>query len=169
MNAHARMAANDEPRSSGVWGYSTPSAYDSYVIFCVGHEIARQAAFKAWALANGIGFKSLLGSYKGQSETSFMVNDKQFFACDRWWADQETILRLSPLYRNGTLYGTREAALWRPSMVRSAFGDDLFVQVKGPEPIGTMREVTREYALAQSCWTYDPQSGLYWVAEQRKH
>lgn len=151
----ARVIMDPGPSSNqGIQGWSTQCPFDSYVIFCVGQSILRQKQFMAWAEAQQIGFKALCGSYKGQSENSFIVNQKDFLRCGVWWKGEESALILSKLYRNGTLYGSRKATLYYIDRRPGGWHKE----------IGSFRNVSREYALKQDNWTLDPTTGEYYVA-----
>jgi len=132
--------------SSGVWGRSTPAAYEDYIIFCVGQNPVKIAAFKSWALGR-FGFKSLIGSYKGQTEHSFIVNAKHFPEIADWTNGEESIL-----YLEANPGGYRKATL------KYLDGRE--------EPCGHFVPITnREYVLRQESWTYDPTSGEYYVCQ----
>ena len=149
IHQHENFSTN-----SGVQGWSSPCTFSSYLIFCVGNDIARESAFRAWAAENGIGFKNLTGKYKGTTERSFIVNFDNYFLCSHWFKDQESVLYLSPLYRNKQLFGERLAVLF---------------YINGPrKDLGKWRNVCKEYALKQDAWTYDIDADQYWVAEGGK-
>lgn len=140
-------------RTSGIWGSSTPSDFKTYVIFCVGNDPYREAAFRAWALENGIGFKSLKGCYKGQQENSFIINEENLGRCYRWFSREESILFIGPMYRNGRLYGNREAHLY-------------YLKTGEREDLGLFQWVPRSEALKEDAWTYDPTQDLYFICRK---
>lgn len=142
--------------ASGVCTHSSAEAFNAYVIFCVGNDIAREAAFKAWAADNGIHVKSLIGSYNGVSERSFMVNYQDAVRCWDWYSNEETVLGLAPLWDpvHNRMLGSRPASL--------IYISDYSVANK---KIGFFTEQSKEYALAQPSYTFDPSTGKYWVAE----
>lgn len=152
MNAVAPMSSYTA--ASGVWPTSSPVAFDEYAVFCVGNNKVREAAFKAWAVAHGIGFKELVGAYKGVTETSFIVNVKSLprIMRDVRLDGEESILLLGPRYREGRMHGDRLARLWFPAENRTV-------------PIGHFREASKAYAMSRDGWTFDPSDETYWVAE----
>lgn len=145
MNMHVNTSAH-----SGVWATSSASAGETYAIFCVGNDKVREAAFRAWASAEGIGFKSLFGSYKGKQEASFIVNEKDLPQCAGWYRDEESILILGPLHLTGKSRGSRDAYLWYPSTDEQIY-------------LGLFHETLRKYALTRDAWTFDPTTGSYYV------
>lgn len=134
----------------GVWGHSSPSHWDTYVVFCVGNDLVKEAAFRQWAHASNIGFKSLVGCYKGQTENSFIVNHKHFREVLPWIKREESVLILGANENMGGGKSMRPAKL-------------VFLEDNTEQDLGYFREVGREYALAQDAWTYDPQTCKYWV------
>ena len=147
--------------NQGVQGHSEPHMYNQYVIFAVG-DVLRQQQFKAWALDNKIGFKELVGSYKGVVEHSFIMNYETFLSkpLELWEfiKQEESVLILEKgVYLGGGKW-------YRPAYLR--YFDVAMETKRGP----TMRwrQVNREYALAQDSWTYDPSQELYFVAEEEK-
>ena len=126
--------------SPGLWAHSTTAAYENFVIFCVGQDPYRIAAFRSWAADKGIGFKSLVGCYKGQIEQSFIVNEKNLPFVERWTRDEESILHLASNPR-----GPRIATLRHRDGREEQLGH--FVAVIG-----------RDYALKKESWTYDPRT-----------
>lgn len=140
---------------SGIWGSSAASSTEYYIIFCVGNDLVRAAQFRSWALENKIGFKSLKGCYEGVQEDSFIVNYKDLNAVSPWFKDEESILILGPLFENGRLFGARRATLvYVGNETRPASSLEL----------GRFTAQPREYALKQKAWTYDPSTGVYYVA-----
>jgi predicted alpha/beta hydrolase len=155
------MHVNTAMATSGVQGWSTPTPYDEFIIFCVGNDIARESAFRAWAAENKIGFKNLIGAYKGVTERSFIVNAKNGLSCWQWYAKEESILRLSSMYRADPktglmrLYGTRLATL-------------IFIHNKLTPYLdfGHFIQVPRELALSKDAWTLDTTDNTYWITER---
>jgi hypothetical protein len=162
MNAYAQMTADNDAGDGGVWGYSSQSATESYVIFCVGDSIFREAAFKAWAASHIGGYKSLWGSYKGKTERSFIVNARYLNLTKKWWQDEETVLLLSPLIYGGRRYGSRKATLIEVVTVKS---DTHSYKALGTHTdLGFFRMVPGPWAIKQPCYTFDPTDKSYWVA-----
>lgn len=136
----------------GIWASSSASASESYLVFCVGNDILRESTFKAWAAEQCIGIKPLFGSYKGQSERSFIANRRFANELAPWIEGQESVLYLSPLFRFGRLWGRRRAAL-------------LYLADGRHEDLGHLTTTTYEEAMRRDCWTFDPTDGSYWVTE----
>lgn len=140
--------ANTSP-ASGVWGSSSQSAFDSFVIFCVGNDLYREAAFRGWALSNGVRFKSLKGSYKGTVENSFIVNAKDVERCIEWFAGEESVLVIGPRWRGGKMHGDREATL----VFNGGSLSDL----------GHFGYTAKEHAMTLEAWTYDPAEDVFYT------
>lgn len=93
----------------------------------------------------GIDYKAVMGVYKGDSETSFVVpvvsqslkESLVKIMLDKF--GQESVLELSPR--------------------RRAF----LLTKDGEKCIGNWKEVTREYATSQDSYTYDQRSEKYWA------
>lgn len=153
MNMHVSLEATVKS-SSGIWGYSTPTAYQTYAIFCVGNDKVREAAFRSWATANGIGFKSVFGCYEGVQEASFIINQKDLPRCFAWYSKEDSVLLLGPAYREGKMHGSREASLY-------------FLETGETRDMGRFLMVLREEALASDAWTYDPTLDAYFVCRHK--
>ena len=141
--------------NGGIWGHSSSSATDEYLIFCVGNDKVREAMFRSWATADNVGFKSLIGCYKGVTEAAFIVNLRQANKCHRWYENEATVLQLSGLFRDGVAYGRRHARL-----MDVAGGYEIAA-------LGAFRETPQAVALAQPSWTYDPATATYWTTTQQ--
>lgn len=120
------------------------------MIFCVGQNQILVSAFRAWATAGGIPFKSLKGSYRGRIEDSFIVAATNFPKVRKWADEQESVLHLGPC----------DARDRRPAT--------LIYQQGGREHLGLFRACGRNEALARSSWTYDPTQDLYFVTSRRE-
>lgn len=144
---------------SGVCGYSTVAGQSRYVIFSVGNDLIRPMQFRTWAGYNLIGFKSLVGMYKGVSEQSFIINAKDQDACRRWFAGQDTILALSP----ANARNHRQAHL--VDITADGYSLDYV-------DLGLFKAVTKNKALKLEAWTFDPQGsfqnpeGQYYITEK---
>lgn len=143
--------------ASGVWPGSTSALTSSFVIFSVGDDILRQAQFNAWAVANGLAFKRLIGSYKGQAEHSFICPAENLPMLSDWLTGQESVLHLGPLYRDGIAHGDREARL---GFLRE---DGTAVSPPATQRLGLYGWAPRDEALRQEAWTYDPTLDEYFI------
>lgn len=129
------------------------SNLEQFVIFAADND---KGSILTYALRNhGIGFKQLDGSYKGERETSYIVNARNWERIRSFWLieGQESILHLGPF-----LNGGREATLYYAEPVIAS------LDVRD-EPIGTFRQTTKEYALKQDAWTFDPSEAAYFICE----
>jgi len=136
-------------KDGGIWGHSSPIGANHYVIFAVGDDYITNAALKGWLFGHGIGFKPLLGSYKGKTEQSYITNYENLshlFAIGVL-KGQESILVLGPC---NSLDG-RPASL----MYLNPEGNALIKR----QDLGLFRSVSKTAAMAQDGWTYDPSNG----------
>lgn len=131
-----------------IWGHSTPVGSRSYVIFCVGQEPRMVAAFRVWATAQGIAFKSLKGCYQGQTEDSFIVGIEDFPKVRPWTAGQESVLLLGPCDARDRRSAT------------------LLFRDGGRQQLGKFHACSKAAALSRSAWTYDPSQNLYFITEE---
>jgi hypothetical protein len=142
---------------SGVCAHSGASAYETFYVFEVG-SVLRSQEFNAWALDKGLRFKRVLGSYEGKPNYAFIVAASDFRMTDmfRWLKGQESVLELGPLAGRGA----RPAKLiWLDS--------EGWYSGRPDTPLGRLYATTRDYALRQPGWTYDPETDTYFVAEDR--
>lgn len=133
----------------GVSVWSTPEGHSSYVIFCLGNNPEREAAFARFAKSHGIPYKALKGSYKGVEENSFISNSDHWPEIKGWVWGEESVLLLGPANEYGA---GRSASL-------------LFAATGEMQPLGTFKQVPEEYALRQEAWTFDPTQNAYFVAK----
>jgi hypothetical protein len=107
----------------------------------------------SWAYNGSLKFKRLLGMYKGTAEQSFIMSRADFdehVADSKWLNGEESILVL----------GAADARDHRPAAL--VYKDGRTVQ------LGRFKSVTRATALRSDCWTYDPLTREYFVAETFK-
>ncbi len=119
---------------------------NQYVVFASSyHETVIRHFFKE----NKIGFKQLIGSYKGIREDSYIINKKYLKAIERagFLHAEESILLLGE-----TLGHNRRRA-------RLHFLNSL----KPDEDIGVLRAVVKDEALAQDNWSYRPDLDTYFI------
>lgn len=139
-------------KDSGVWGHSGERGSDSYVIFAIDDQSpAAGAHFRNFMVAQGIGFKPLIGSYKGVIEQSYIINlnDWPTVLDTAAVKNQESILFL----------GACTSRDRRPA--------ELVYLLDGipAEGLGTFRSVPEAEAKAQDSWTYCPQMKEYFICK----
>ena len=113
---------------------------------------APRIPFMEWANENDVAFKQARGSYKGKVEDSFVcyAADLTDIKAAGLLAGQESVLLLGPRYRDGKLYGNREA-----SLLDLASGDET--------PLGHYQAVSEKEAKALPGWTLDLHTGQYFA------
>jgi hypothetical protein len=126
-------------------GVRPSSRPHEYFIYCVGQDPDRISDFLSYCIEHDIGVKPLYGQYKGQTEESFISNWKDYEQIKPWLNLQESILFLYP----ANIRGHRKGKL---------------VYMDGSEEsVGYLREVTRQLAITQPSWTYDPYLDTYYI------
>lgn len=112
--------------------------------------------FEQWLGHQDIPYKRLLGSYKGEQEPAFIVNQQYMsrVVSAGWVNNQESILLLSKIqgrHRYATLY---------------------YLTAKNKESLlyelGRFYETTEEFAKKHEAWTYDPSTGLYFITDVKQ-
>lgn len=131
--------------SSATPGRSLAAIPGKLVIFCVGQELRRVSAFRAWAAHRGLNVRSLVGCYRGATEMSFVIGTADYAEVAPWTRAEESVLFLGRVDRNGA----------RPA--RLVFADGR------AEDLGHFVTCSRETALACSSWTYDPVADEYFI------
>lgn len=167
--------SNINPITSGVQMHSGDTKWQPYVIFEVGYDKLVQQQFKAWALNNSIGFKELVGSYKGQVAASFIVkaSDLKTIASTGWLGREESILYLDPCYAPASmkphnkrpaclLYGYGKATLFEDLALMHQLGERVDGQIV---ELGDWQQVSKDEAFKHDGWTFDPSNNTYWVAK----
>lgn len=139
---------------AGVQPWSSPEQYVIFSIDSVG-DLSYQSpeGFDGWLSAAGIGFKRLLGCYKGEQEPAWIINARDWrkLAASGWIDGQESVLHLGAWANGG-----RPATLY--------YGERIDGHIRFIEA-GTFRLTTKRHALAQEGWTFDPSTTEYYVAE----
>lgn len=141
-------------RGSGVSGHSSDGFWAEYCIYSVGNDKIIDAAFKTWCLHNRIGFKELVGSYKGETESSFIslaANMPALIAAG-WLEGQESVLHLGNPKNFGGGKFKRPATL-------------VFMADDSRVSLGMFRQTSRELALKADGWSFDPSNSTYWICE----
>lgn len=157
--------ASDTPNPAPVSSWESRSdaaAFNRFVVFSVG-GILEANQFKAWALNEGVAFKALWGSWRGETEPSFIVEDtnENRLRLAYWVKGQKTLLCLGPAYRKRPdglyqLFGNREAVLdW--------LEPDGYAVTKREPLEGLWQAVGKEQALALDSWTFDPTENQYYA------
>ncbi len=126
-------------------GVRNSSKYNQYFIYCVGQDPDRIGAFLTYCLEEEIGVKPLYGMYKGQQEESFISNWKDFDNIQPWLNEEESVLFLDL----ANIRGNRKAKL--------------IYRDNREEDQGFFRSISRDLAIKQANWTYDPYQDEYYV------
>jgi len=139
---------------SGIQDWSTEGPYTKLAVFAVG-DLLRSAQFVAWATARGMGFKQVVGAWKGKQERAFITDANDIpLLRETWLAGQEAIMFLDPAYRNGRLYGNRRAYLQTLGPVGNPL-DETY--------IGLFRRYMQAGQPDVDGWTFDPTTGQFWI------
>lgn len=131
--------------SSAALKHSLAAMPGKLVIFCVGQELRRVAAFRAWAAHRCLDVRSLVGCYRGATEMSFVIGTADFAEVAPWTRAEESVLFLGRVDRDGA----RAATL--------VFADGR------TENLGHFVTCSRETALGCSSWTYDPVADEHFI------
>lgn len=125
---------------------------ENYIIFSLDNDATKEAYFYQWCQSNGISCKIVHGFFEGTYESSFIINKKHMGKLleDKWLSNQKSVLVLGELDK-----GQRKAELY---------------DIKSGEYIrqGFFKPTTKEHALKQTAWTYDPSQGFggqYFIVE----
>lgn len=94
-----------------------------------------------------IDYKKLVGRYKGEDETSYIINKREHPMIEPLIENQESILELSKIQSNGF----RLAGLSLKHSVHVL--------------LGSFTPVTKEEAEKQDAYTYDPSTDVYYIAK----
>lgn len=120
-----------------------------YIIFSVDQN--KLVDFDSYLDSLDIGHKKLIGHYKGQTETSYIINsvDMDQPGMVEWFKDQESVLELGPKDK----LSRRVATL-------------VFIQSGDRLSLGRLQSVTRREAEANGDWTYDPTTDEYYICTE---
>ena len=145
--------------TGGVWGHSSELGAKSYYIFAVGDQsLITEKAFMQWCVNSNIDYKSLIGSYNGVTEHSFIVNSDHIVsvAIGGWLDKQDSILHL----------GHCDSRDRRPAtLFYLADGKGFNDPIRKPESLGVFQSVSRAEAMAQMGWTFDPTLNEYFICK----
>lgn len=122
------------------------SSGETFFIFCVGQSLITINAFRASMANQGIPIKPLIGSYQGTTEHSFIARMSDYRHIEPWLNDEESILHIHD-------YDARDNP--RATLLYLKEGTEI--------DLGRMYPVSREEALAEHSWTYDPVYQRYFV------
>jgi len=131
--------------SLAIPGRSLAALPGKLVIFCVGQELRRVAAFRAWAAHRRLNVRSLIGCYRGVTEMSFVIGAADYAEVAPWTRAEESVLFLGRVDRNGA------------RTARLVFADGR------AEDLGHFVTCSRESTLACSSWTYDPVADEHFI------
>lgn len=144
-----------------VWPQSAASAGHAYVIFAT--HLSKPDAITHMQ-DNGVSFKDLTGAYTMQDdglviEESYIINERDLNKVQMLLTEQESILNLGPLERDGSRAAVLTYLENKTSTSEGSRGENRDAS------IGMFRQVSKEYALEQPNWTYDAYQDAYFVAE----
>ena len=122
------------------------SSSDTFFIFCVGQSFVVINAFKASMAKQGIWVKPLIGQYKGAREHSFIAQMSSYQIIGPWLDEEESILHIHSFNSRDVPKATL-----------------LYLKEGRREELGRMFPVSRDEALEQHSWTYDPTYNNYFV------
>lgn len=124
------------------------SSSDTFFIYCVGQSIPVINAFKVAMAHANITVKPLMGSYKGVTEYSFVSRMNDYPAISAWLDEEESILHIHSFNSRDVPKATL-----------------IYLKEGRREDIGHMIAVSREEALAQESWTFDPAYNNYFICK----
>ena len=130
-------------------GLHKHSTDNNYFIFCVGQDPRHMNAFLASMAGQNVSVKSLIGSYEGTVEYSFISNMENYHIISPWLKDEESILHIHN-------YDSRDV----PDATLRFLAEGRKVE------LGKMRNVPKDVALARPSWTYDPVYEKYFITDQ---
>ena len=122
------------------------SSSDTFFIYCVGQSIPVINAFKAAMAHANIPAKPLMGRYKGDNEYSFISRMCDYPTIAPWLDEEESILHIHS-------YDSRD----QPKATLKYLKDGR------EEYLGRMVPVSRDVALTQDAYTFDPTYGAYFI------
>lgn len=137
----------------GICSHSSPEFWDEFVIFAVGDDDAVLSNFKEFCKDHNIGFKQMQGAWRGNVETSFIVN-KRNLSCIKehgWLSEQESILHLSGMQRLGARHAFCRVATLE------------WIDTGQIDLLGWFMQCNRDEALGKQGYTYDPADDSYWI------
>lgn len=93
--------------------------------------------------------KRLVGSYKGQTEHSFIAPMNKYEAIAPWLNEEESILHI---------HGFNSRDVPKATL--------LFLKTGEQVELGLMFPVAKEVALSRDNWTYDPTYNAYFITDK---
>lgn len=135
---------SDARKISDNGGIANHSNDERYLILC---SDAPDNEFEDYCNSNNIGFKKLKGKYKGQEETSFIINARHYNMIEPFVHNQEAILYLSSIGEGYVKYGERN----RVATMYFSNGNE-------PKELGVLRAVTFA-TVKDNDYSYD---GIYY-------
>jgi len=134
---------------SGVCTHSTQSAFEDYVIIATApHKVQSLRDYlRKTDNPHGLGSRELVGSYKGEIETAWIMNVKRLPAIQAagFLIEQESVLHL----------------LHNPRGARIAWLE--FVRSGNKTALGHFVNVPEEQAKREQGWTFCPATHAYYV------
>ena len=97
--------------------------------------------------------KTLIGSYLGVMEYSFVLNEADFnnhVATMGFTSGQESILKLTNTFNGRTSKRTLASLVYSSGDI---------------EQLGELKSVSKDDALSEDGWTYDPTTNQYFIVE----
>ena len=152
MNTHSADIKPNTLDTQGVASWSQPFIWQDFVIFCCGNDTYKEAAFTTWANGNGHWFKSLIGSYAGKTERSFMMTLEAFQEegiAEKFCKQEESILVLGV---------AKSSDMHLPAKL-------VFLGSGNEVPLGNFKEASAKKAKASIGWTYDPMTCKHYICE----
>lgn len=146
-------ALNDEAvnyNSEGTWGRSSEAGGETYIIFA---SHMNSAVVQQFMAENDIGYRVLLGGYKGMVETAYIINRNAIPLIEAGGIieQQESLLELGPIGVNDK----------RPA--------SLVFKDQHKESLGSLVEVTKADAMSAFSngggYTYDPALKKYFTTQ----
>jgi len=142
-------------QQSATWGHSQPHEQD-HIIFSGSDTLTLAVKLDQM----GIEYKKVFGCYKGQREISFITNAKHWndITLLPELQDEESILHL----------GDHDARDRRKATLRYLIGVGSLGIWFTSEYIGQFRSTSKEIALQQDNYSFDPSgSGTYYIVEPK--
>ena len=125
------------------------SSSETFFIYCVGQCLHRRAAFISAMAYEGIPAKPLVGRYNGRDEHSFISRMSDYDEIAHWLNAEESILHIHDYDACDCPKATLK-----------------FLSLEKEHELGRMVPTSKERALAQNAYTYDPAHKTYFICKQ---